>query len=183
MRHILTASLVGVLSLGAVVTTQAATPVPATTVPVAVTTTDPDYAQKLELSKKMNEIRPAKMQVQEAIEQVSANLPPLERDKFMKMVQNAFDYDKLEKTSIETMASLFTVPELQKMVEYFGSPEAKTVGEKLPKYQEKIQPMIIQMMDKAMIEQRTGGEAPPPNMPKAGTAPKIDPNPAGKSKP
>lgn len=131
---------------------------------------DPDYAKRLELSQQMHKIRPAKAQVQEAVEQVSANLSPAERDKFKKMVEKAFDYDKLEKLSTETMAELFTVGELQKMVDYFGSAEAESIARKLPKYQEKVQPAIIQMLDAAMIKDRTGNSPPPPNAPKPGDA-------------
>lgn len=146
----------------------------------AVVSTDPDYVQKVELAKKMHQIRPAKAQVQEAIDQVSRNLSPIERDKFIKMVDKAFDYAKLEKLSLDTMVETFTVAELQKMVDYFGSPEAKSIAQKLPKYQEKIQPEIIRMMDAAMIVDRTGGEAPPPNVPALTTpdnAAKTDPAP------
>lgn len=156
--------------------------------------TDPDYAKKLELAQEMHKIRPAKAQVQEAIQQVSANLSPAERDKFNKMVEKAFDYDKLEKLSIDTMVQLFTVPELQKMVDYFGSPEAKAIATKLPKYQERLQPEIVRMLDAAMIADRTGGEAPPPNAPgqtppaatttttttSTSSGPKINPEPVKK---
>ena len=59
-----------------------------------------DDARKMALVKQMHEIRPARTQVREAVEQVSRNLPPMERDRFLKMVENAFDYDRLEKMSV-----------------------------------------------------------------------------------
>ena len=127
---------------------------------------DPDQARKLELAKEMHKIRPARKQVEEAVGQVSRNLPPLERDRFMKMVEKAFDYDSLEKLSTDTMVELFTVPELEKMVGYFGSDEAKAIEKKLPKYQEKLQPEIIRMLDAAMIAERTGNAPAPTSAPK-----------------
>lgn len=133
----------------------------AATAPAPVTATEPDTAKKIELAKRMHEIRPAKAQVQEALDQVGRNLPPMERDKFLKMVDGAFDYAKLEKLSIDTMVELFTVAELEKMVDYFGSPEANTIATKLPEYQKKIQPEIIRSLDAAMMSQRTGAAAPP----------------------
>ncbi len=117
---------------------------------------DPRHAKRIELAQEMNKIRPAKTQVREAVGKIAENLPPLDRDRFLRMVDNGFDFDKLEKTSTETMAGLFTVEELQKMVDYFGSPEGKAISEKLPQYQAKLQPEIIKMLDKAMMEQRTG---------------------------
>jgi hypothetical protein len=120
-----------------------------------------DTARKEQLVNKMHEIRPARTQVEEAIEQVSRNLPPVDRDRFLRMVNKAFDYDKLEKMSKESMMELFTVAEMEKMVDYFGSPEAKAIGEKLPKYQEKLQPEIIRMLDAAMMADRTGATSTP----------------------
>jgi|GEM_PF-6729776 len=102
----------------------------------------------------------------------------MERDRFLKMVEKAFDYTKLEKLSIDTMVDLYTTQELTKMVEYFGSAEARSIEKKLPIYQEKIQPEIIRMLDSAMIAERTGNAPAPEIAPKADTA-----KPAPQSKP
>jgi len=120
-----------------------------------------DTARKQELVNKMHEIRPAKAQVDEAIQQVSRNLSPMDRDRFLRMVAKAFDYDKLEALSKSSMMELFTEAEMQKMVDYFGSAEAKTIAEKLPKYQEKLQPEIVRMLDAAMMADRTGATSAP----------------------
>lgn len=132
-----------------------------------------DRAKRVELATEMHKIRPAKAQVQDAVTQVGQNLPPMERDRFTKMVDKAFDYPKLEKLSIDTMADLYTVRELEKMVEYFGSAEARSIEKKLPTYQQKIQPEIIKMLDAAMIAERTGNAPVPQTAPKAET-PKTD---------
>ena len=130
---------------------------------------DSDLAKRIELAKEMHKIRSARMQVQEAIDQVGRNLPPLDRDRFTKMVEKAFDYDALEKLSIDTMVELFTTQELQKMVDYFGSAEARSIEKKLPVYQEKIQPYIIKSLDSAMIADRTGNAPAPETLPAAPT--------------
>jgi len=200
MRHILIAGVAGILSVTAIAVAHAASPAaaPAAAVPSVSSTTDPDYSKKLELAKQMQAIQPVKAQVDEVVQQASQQLAPAARDRFLKLVQAAFDYDRLEKASIDAMVSLFTVPELQKMVDYYGSPEAKSSQPKIAQYQTKLQPLIFQMLDKAMIEQRTGGEAPPPNVGKVSdvpvtpaippstvpaAAPKVDPNPAGSTRP
>lgn len=207
MRNVLTAGLACVISVTAIGAAQAATPAApaATEASVAKSTTDPDYAKKLELAKQMQQIQPVKKQVDDVVQQASASLTPVARDKFLKLTQSAFDYDKLAKASIDAMTEIFTVPELQKMVDYYGSAEAKSTAPKIPMYQSRLQPLIFQMLDKAMIEQRTGSEAPPPNMPApvskvsdvpvtpavppsvapaaATPAPKIDPNPAATTRP
>jgi hypothetical protein len=206
MRHVLTAGFVCMISVSVIGAAQAATPAaPVAEAPVMKSTSDPDYARKLELAKQMQAIQPVKTQVDDVVQQASAQLAPAARDRFLKLVQSAFDYDRLAKASVDAMAELFTVAELQKMVDYYGSAEAKSSAPKIPMYQAKLQPLIFQMLDKAMIEQRTGGEAPPPNVPKVSdvpvtpaiaptakapaaatppaTGPKIDPNPAASTRP
>ncbi|MDB5492351.1 MAG: hypothetical protein JWO78_2200 [Micavibrio sp.] len=208
MRHILIAGVAGVLSVTGIADAYAATAAApaAATAPSVSSTNDPDYAKKLELARQMQAIQPVKTQVDDVVQQASQQLAPAARDRFLKLVQKAFDYDRLEKASVDAMVSLFTVPELQKMVDYYGSAEAKSSQPKISQYQAKLQPLIFQMLDKAMIEQRTGGEAPPPNVPKVSdvpvtqaipsntpaptpsatapsAAPKIDPNPAAGTRP
>jgi hypothetical protein len=116
-------------------------------------------SERLKLAKQMNDIRPARAQVDEAVQAVSRNLGPMEKERLLKLVARAFDYKALEAKSIETTAELFSVAELQKMVDYFGSPEAKAVATKLSKYQDVMQPIIIEMLDKALMVEKTGGPA------------------------
>lgn len=118
-----------------------------------------DKGVRMELATQMNTIRPARAQVDEAVRAVSAGLPPMDKERLLKLVDRAFDYKALEKLSIATMADLFSVAELQKMVDYFGSPEAQSIGTKLPQYQEKLQPAIIKMLDAALMVEKTGGPA------------------------
>ena len=57
------------------------------------------------------------------------------------------------------MAETFTASELEKMVEYFGSDEAKSIAQKLPVYQAIVEPEITKMMDAALMKLRTGATA------------------------
>ena len=137
-------------------------------------------AKRLELATEMNKIRPARAQVDEAVKAVSAGLPPMDKERLFKLVNRAFDYAALEKLSIETMAELFSEVELEKMVAYFGSPEARAISAKLPQYQEKLQPAIIKMLDAALMVEKTGGPA--DKVAPAEDAPAKD-SPAKESKP
>lgn len=125
--------------------------------------------KRLELARQMNDIRPARSQVDEAVQAVSKGLPPMEKERLNKLVDRAFDYKALEKLSIETMAELFSESELEKMVAYFGSPEARSISAKLPQYQQKLQPEIIRMLDAALMTEKTGG--PPDKLETAPAAP------------
>jgi hypothetical protein len=54
------------------------------------------------------------------------------------------------------MAEVFTTAELKRMIEYFGSDEAKTIAQKMPIYQQLVQPQITKLVDQAMMTVRTG---------------------------
>ena len=73
----------------------------------------------------------------------------------MKMV-NTFDHKTLHNLSVKAMADTFTEAELEKMIDYFGSPEGKSVGEKMPVYMAILRPEINKLIDQAMMDVRLG---------------------------
>lgn len=116
-----------------------------------------DDDKRLELAKKMHELRPTKNQVMQAIEVVSQRVEESKRPAFEGAMMNAMDFKAIEKISIDAMTETFTVPELEAMVEYYSKPEAQSASDKLPDYQRKVGPEIIRMIDKAMMKVKTGG--------------------------
>jgi hypothetical protein len=122
----------------------------------------PDFAERLALAKQMHDLRPAKKQVEDAVNTAANRLPAANRDDFVKAMMKSIDVAALEKQSIDVMAQTFTKVELEKMISYFGSPEAEGIAKKLVIYQAAMNPVIIQMLDKAAMEARTGApmEAP-----------------------
>lgn len=121
-----------------------------------------DEDQRLDLSRKMHEIQPARTQVMRAIDQVSQQLPPVDRDAFRNAMMSAIDDKKLEDMSIRAMADIFTVAELERMLSYFSSPEARSISEKMSVYNGRLQPEIMKMIDAAMMAARTGSNGAPP---------------------
>ena len=119
-----------------------------------------DLEQRLDLAKKMHEIQPANAQVVKAIEQVSQQLPPQDREAFKNAMMKSIDDVKLETLSVKVMAETFTAPELERMLSYFSSPEARAISEKMPVYNGRMQPEIMKMLDAAMMAARTGGGQP-----------------------
>lgn len=115
-----------------------------------------DWPQRVALAKKMAEIQPASQQVDEAIKTLSGQVPPNDRAAFVARISGAIDNKKLEDVSVDAMARTFTAAELQRMIDYFSSPEARSIAEKMPIYQQLIQPEIFRMMDAAVMKERTG---------------------------
>ena len=115
-----------------------------------------DFAQRLELAKEMHKIRSTRDQVDSAVESVSQRLPEDRRMAFKSSMQNALNYNAIEKISINAMAETFTKEELEAMVEYNKKPEAQSANVKFSEYQNLVGPEIIKMIDKAMMRMRTG---------------------------
>lgn len=132
----------------------------------------PDWPQRVALAKKMAEIQPASQQVDEAIKTLSQQVPPNDRAAFVARISGAIDNKKLEDVSVDAMARTFTTAELQRMIDYFSTSEARSIAEKMPIYQQLIQPEIFRMMDAAVMKERTGapGMKPQEQNPAAGTA-------------
>jgi hypothetical protein len=118
---------------------------------------DATLEKRLELAKKMHEIRPSKDQVNAAIDVTAARLPQPEQEPFKSRMRSILNYRAIEKISIDAMASTFTVEELQAMVDCYGKPEAKSASDKMEAYQAIVGPELVKMIDQAMMRTRTGG--------------------------
>ncbi|MCB9988802.1 MAG: DUF2059 domain-containing protein [Rhodospirillales bacterium] len=118
-----------------------------------------DMQKRLELARQMHIIKPVYQQVEAVVTQIVRNVPPEKQEEFVNAINQSVDNEKLEKISVEAMAETFTAAELEKMVAYFGSDEAKSITEKLPVYQAIVEPEIQKMMDAALMKLRTGAPA------------------------
>lgn len=118
-----------------------------------------DMMRRTELSKEMHAIKPVKEQITAVINSIAEGVPEDKRAEFKQRMADEFDFKKLEETSVSAMAEVFTVAELERMIAYFGSAEAATIEEKMPIFQQLIQPEITRLVDKAMMTVRTGKPA------------------------
>lgn len=115
-----------------------------------------EFERRLELSQKMHKFKPARRQIDAAIEQVSKKLQDSEQEAFILAMKSTLDYETLERHSIEAMAKVFTVEELETMIDFYKKPETKKISEKLIEYNSLIEPKVYEMLDEAMIKIRTG---------------------------
>ena len=86
--------------------------------------------RRLELAKQMQDIRPARKQVEAAIDQYVSGLPPADQAVYKTALRNALNYKALEKISVDAYAETYTEAELAAMVEYYSKPEARSASEK-----------------------------------------------------
>ena len=110
----------------------------------------------IQLAKKIHELRPARLQVDSAIEQAAQKLTPQDRTAFIVATRNALNYRVIEEQSVLAMADVFSKEELQIMLDYYSRPEAESINEKLDLYAGRLQPLIVRSLDKAMMRAKTG---------------------------
>ena len=117
---------------------------------------DTVLAKKIVLAENMHKIRPTREQVDAAVRQAAMNLPEYERKKFIATMKTMLNYNAIERISIDAMVEVYSLKELESMVEYFTKSEARTASKKIVNWAEKVQPEIIHMIDRAMMRVRTG---------------------------
>ena len=117
----------------------------------------PDTQEKrLRLAERMHEIWSMRERINAALKSMAQRYPEEERDSFMNAMQLAMDYSRIEEASIDAMVNTFTTAELQAMVDYYGSKSGQSAEDKRSIYQDRIQPVIQKMIDKAMMAYKTG---------------------------
>lgn len=120
---------------------------------------DGDYEVRLKLSQKMHEIWPMRQKIENALDLVSERIPEKDRLSFKAAMRKSIKFDALEETSIDAMADIFTEKELKKMIDFYGSKEGRSVSYKTSDYEKALQPMMIKMLDKALLNAKMGSQS------------------------
>ncbi len=89
------------------------------------------------------------------ITKTMADTPQKDRDIFRMALMKFIDAQALEKTARDSYAELFTESELQVMVDYYKRPESRSIKEKLPLFQGRVQPAIVKMLDQGLMRLKT----------------------------
>lgn len=127
--------------------------------PVMAQVTGDDAAERLALSQELHKIKPTKPQVDRAIENVARQLTDSQQRVFAATIKRVLSYPAIEQASINAMADVFTKEELETMLEYHKKPAAQSAAAKQEQYQSQVSPEITRMLDRALMEMRTGGAA------------------------
>ncbi len=112
--------------------------------------------QKIDLARKMHEIRPTRDQIDSAVARASMALPSYDRKGFVDSMSMMLNYNAIERISIDAMIETYTLLELTSMVEYYSKPEALSASKKVINWASIVQPEIISMIDKALMRIKTG---------------------------
>jgi hypothetical protein len=113
-------------------------------------------AANLELAKQMHEIWPIRTRIESAINAVAENFPPEKKVQAKAAIRKSIQFDQVEEESIKAMASTFTEEELKAMIAFYGSETGRSISAKTTDYELAMRPVIVKMMDKAMLDLKTG---------------------------
>ena len=108
--------------------------------------------KKLRIAQDILTISPASEQLQIAIDGLEERVPVEKRAQFRAIMKDTVDLDRLSSSAKLSMAEIFTEKELKVLYEYQSSKEGKAIQKKLPQYQERLKPLIEEMLRKAMVQ-------------------------------
>ena len=129
----------------------------------AATTTDAPAAaeaaipaSRLELAQKMHEIWPIRTRMETAIDSIAEGFPAEKQPEIKAAMRKSMKFDQLEEASVKAMAETFTEEELKEMITFYGSETGRSISAKTGLYEDALRPIMMQMVDKAMLDLRTG---------------------------
>lgn len=130
-------------------------------------TSDADEKERLALAEKMHEIWPIRIRMENAIENVAEQVPEERRAEVKAIMRKSMNYNALEEESIKAMVKIFTVDELKAMIDFYGSDVGRSISSKTSVYETTLQPAVSSMMDKALLDLRTGNPDNPVGLPQS----------------
>jgi len=105
-----------------------------------------DIDRRLELAKKYSSVVPVSTDIAGAIDEMVIQVPVEQRPLFRSILIKA---DRVETASELALAETFTAGELEKLVEFYSTPEGKSIKQKMMKYQDRLQPILQSMIEDA----------------------------------
>ena len=117
---------------------------------------DAAYEARLKLSRDMHEIWPVRPKIERALDKIAEQIEPQNRMRFKSAMRKAINFNTVEQTSIEAMADIFTADELKAMITFYGSKEGRSVSFKTDDYERALQPVLVKMLDKAILDTKLG---------------------------
>lgn len=109
-----------------------------------------EMAQKLELAKQYSGFISIEEEVNKSIEDLVVQLPVEKRALLKSTLERNIKVDQLQSVSEMALADVFTVKELQALVNFYSTPEGMAIKEKMPVYQSRLEPILGQMIKDAV---------------------------------
>jgi hypothetical protein len=101
--------------------------------------------EKLDLAKKYVASVPVEEDIKAAVAQLASGVPAEQRVLFRSLA-DSIDYGRLRTAAELAAAEMFTDDEIKALTAFYSSPEGKSVRTKMPKYEERLQPVLTQIL-------------------------------------
>ena len=111
-----------------------------------------DMNERLKIAKEYNQIFPVKQDIETAISAMILQVPAADRPLLESILKRNVNVERLETASQLALAETFTLEELKALMAFYKTDSGKAVKEKMPQFQQKIQP-ILETMDRQSIEE------------------------------
>ncbi|MEM6812496.1 MAG: DUF2059 domain-containing protein [Pseudomonadota bacterium] len=122
----------------------------------AIESSDANFEKRLELAAQMHEIWPIRTKIEKALDLISQRMDESQRLEFKSAMRRAINFTSLEKASIDAMADIYSVSELEAMINFYGSKAGRSASEKVLDYETALRPIMQQMVDQALLDVRLG---------------------------
>lgn len=122
----------------------------------AVSPISAEEQERLDLATKMHDVWPVRPRVEAALDSIATNFPEDKQAEVKAALRKSIQFDELEEESIKAMAEIFTAQELTAMIEFYGSETGRAISAKTSDYELALRPVMVKMIDKAMLDLRTG---------------------------
>ncbi len=103
-------------------------------------------AERMALAKKYIDTVPVEAEVKAAVEKLSSSVAPEQRVLYRSIADSSIDFQRLRSEATTAIAAMFTEDEIKAMTTFFGSPEGKAIRAKMPAYEARMQPVMMELM-------------------------------------
>jgi hypothetical protein len=109
-------------------------------------------AERLALAKAYIATMPLESDIKTAVESMATSIKPEQRALFRSLADKSIDYNKLRTSAELISADIFTDEELKAMTAFFSTPEGKSIQAKLPAYEQRITPVISEVLSAFVVK-------------------------------
>ncbi len=108
--------------------------------------------ERIKVAQGYTEIFPVKNDIETAIGNMILQVPAADRPLLQSILQRNVNADSLKTASELALAETFTLDELKALMAFYKTDAGKAVKEKMPQFQQKIQPILEAMVRKSLEE-------------------------------
>ena len=85
---------------------------------------------------------------------MSMRLPLEKRERFIQVMTDGIDIKTINAASKQALIDIFTARELEVMYNYYSQPEYDAINEKLNVFYRRIQPVAVEVVNRAALDLR-----------------------------